>query len=147
VCDATDAGTKQDTRTVNTIGCRNAHEFNALLIDAKGHCPHVSPLGAGVCGSSDNGVAGGNCEAFCALAQTACPAGFPGASACSEQCLMLEKADGDYSVKLAKAGGNTLQCRTLYVSRALEALAKPGATAADADTACKSVFGGAPCVD
>ena len=151
VCNATELGTKQDTQTVNTIGCRNAHEFNALLIDAKGHCPHVSPLGAGVCGSSDAGVAGGNCEAYCSLAEVACPVGyasnFPGGSDCIERCLMFGKADGDYSVKLAKAGRDTLPCRTLYVTRALEALAKPGATPADADTACKAVFGGDPCVD
>ncbi|HEY3253695.1 MAG TPA: hypothetical protein VGJ91_07090, partial [Polyangiaceae bacterium] len=128
---------------VNTIGCRTAHAFNALLISPHDHCPHIGPLGAGVCGDA---MKGGNCEAYCSLAATACAADFKSNfddhGDCVDQCSKLAGAEkGDYSVKDAKTGGNTVQCRGLAVSRAL---ALPEADRADA---CQAVFGGAPCSD
>jgi hypothetical protein len=143
VCEATDAGTKQSTDAVNTIGCRTAHAFNALLISPHDHCPHIGPLGAGVCGDAKKG---GNCEAYCSLAEAACADAFTsnyGSHAeCVEQCLELPGAEkGDYSVKDAKKGGDTVQCRGLAVS---QALTLPEAQRA---AACAAVFGGEPCSD
>jgi hypothetical protein len=139
VCNATEPGAKQAIATVDTIGCRSAHAFNALLISAKDHCPHIGPLGAGVCGD------GGNCEAYCHLASSACPDAFKSAFAddvaCKEQCATLPGADkGEYSVTQARKG-NTVQCRGLAVS---QALALPEA---DRGKACAAVFGAAPCSD
>ena len=143
VCDATDAGTKQSTDKVNTIGCRTAHAFNALLISPHDHCRHIGPLGAGVCGDA---AKGGNCEAYCSLAEAACSDQFAiqylDHGDCVDKCSTLEGADNeDYSVKDAKKSGNTVQCRGLAVS---QALALPEAERADA---CAAVFGGAPCSD
>jgi len=140
VCGATKPGTKDSIDTVDTVACRTAHAFNALLVKASDHCPHTGPLGAGVCG------AGGNCEAFCALADSACPklfaSSYPRESACVEECQKLDGHDGSYSVKDAKQGGNTVQCRGLAVSRVLQL------PAAERDAeACAPVFGGAPCND
>jgi len=143
VCEATAAGTKQSTEPVNTIGCRTAHAFNALLISAHDHCPHIGPLGAGVCGDAKKG---GNCEAYCSLAETACPADFKSKHKnhddCVGKCATIPGAEkADYSVKDAQKSGNTVQCRGLAVSRAL---ALPVADRADA---CQAAFGAAPCSD
>ncbi len=138
VCAATAPGRKGSTETTNTISCRTAHAFNALLVNARDHCPHAGPLGAGVCG------AGGNCEAYCALAKVACPDGFASHylddDDCADQCANLDGADsGEYSVDSAQEGGNTVQCRGLAVSRALEL------PEAERAAACAAVFGGKPC--
>jgi len=143
VCEATASGTKQSTDAVNTIGCRTAHAFNALLISPHDHCPHIGPLGAGVCGAA---AKGGNCEAYCSLAEAGCAddfaSNYESHSDCVDQCSKLEGADkGDYSVKDAKKGGDTVQCRGLAVS---EALTLPEGQRA---AACAAVFGAAPCSD
>ncbi len=88
VCEATEPGTKDSIETVDTVACRTAHAFNALLVKASDHCPHTGPLGAGVCG------AGGNCEAYCALAKNACPtvyaSKYPHDGDCTDECSTLE---------------------------------------------------------
>src|SRR6478736_310013 len=144
VCQATAPGTKQSTTPENTIGCRSAHEFNALLISAHDHCPHIGPLGAGVCGDSKKG---GNCEAYCSLAEKACDksfaTNFSGHADCVDKCSKFKGADqGDYSVVEAKEPGDTVQCRGLAVSQALAAT-----SAEDRTKACAAVFGAAPCSD
>ncbi|HYQ02442.1 MAG TPA: hypothetical protein VER96_27410 [Polyangiaceae bacterium] len=144
VCLATAPGTKQSTTPENTIGCRSAHEFNALLISAHDHCPHIGPLGAGVCGDSKKG---GNCEAYCSLAEKACDKAFApnfsGHADCVDKCSKFKGADqGDYSVAEAKEPGDTVQCRGLAVSQALAAT-----SAEDRTKACAAVFGAAPCSD
>jgi len=141
VCGATKPGTKDSIDPLDTVACRSAHAFNALLVKASDHCPHTGPLGAGVCG------AGGNCEAYCALAEAACPGDFadkyPRDGDCVDDCtLTVAGKDGGYSVKEAKVGGNTVQCRGLAVSRVLQ-LPEAKRDAA----ACAPVFGGAPCSD
>jgi hypothetical protein len=149
VCRATTDGIKQTVDQVDTIGCRTAHEFNALLIDPIAHCPHISPLGAGVCGSSATGIIGGNCEAFCALAEKACDGfmhEYMDQSDCQDQCANFVGADANYNVKQARLGGDNLQCRTLSVSQALDAKDNPGTKPSVAD-ACEGVFGRGPCVD
>ena len=140
VCQAIDPGTKQSIEAVNTIGCRSAHAFNALLISARDHCPHVGPLGGGACGD------GGSCESYCSLAKIACPDDFAGNylddDDCAKRCAQLEGSEsGQDSVRAGLKGGNTAQCRGLAVSRALEL---PEADRADA---CAAVFGAAPCSD
>jgi hypothetical protein len=140
VCAATAPGTKDSIETEDTIACRTAHAFNALLVKASDHCPHTGPLGAGVCG------AGGNCEAFCALAKVACPeiyaSKFPRSGDCAEDCSRLRGAKGGYSVKEGRLGGATVQCRGLAVSRVLQLPADQRD-----DAACAPVFGGDPCSD
>ncbi|HEX2672555.1 MAG TPA: hypothetical protein VHM25_16850 [Polyangiaceae bacterium] len=141
VCKATSPGEKDSIETVDTVACRTAHAFNALLVKASDHCPHTGPLGAGVCG------AGGNCEAFCALAKVACPTvyktNFPRDGQCEEDCADLGGAkDGGYSVKEGSKGGATVQCRGLAVSRVLEL-----PVAERTPEACAPVFGGDPCSD
>jgi hypothetical protein len=142
VCGATAPGTKDSIDSVDTVACRSAHAFNALLVNSSDHCPHTGPLGAGVCG------AGGNCEAYCALAEVACPrdftAKYPHDGDCVDDCSKtgVRGKDGGYSVKEGRAGGNTVQCRGLAVSRVLELpIAKRDAAA------CAPLFGGAPCSD
>ncbi|HET7541759.1 MAG TPA: hypothetical protein VFK05_17915 [Polyangiaceae bacterium] len=150
VCNATRHGIKQTVDEVDTIGCRTAHEFNALLIDPDTHCPHISPLGAGVCGNSPTGVKGGNCEAFCYLASQACPdeymAEYTDDSDCQAKCADFEGADGNFNVSDANQGGDNLQCRTLNVSRALHAKVDAKAKPPLAE-ACPAVFGRGMCVD
>jgi len=140
VCNSTEPGTKQAIAAVDTVGCRSAHAFNALLISPEDHCPHIGPLGAGVCGE------GGNCEAYCHLASTTCPvefgAHFPDDD-CQAQCADVEGADEKtYSLKQAKVPGDTVQCRGLALSRASEfAMDKRAAS-------CAAAFGeAAPCLD
>lgn len=141
VCKATAPGVKDSIETLDTVACRTAHAFNALLVKASDHCPHTGPLGAGVCG------AGGNCEAFCALAKVACPTDyaskFPRAGDCEDDCSALGGAkDGGYSVKEGERGGATVQCRGLAVSRVLELPAAERTVGA-----CAPVFGADPCSD
>jgi hypothetical protein len=141
VCDATVPGDRRSIDKVDTVGCRTAHAFNALLVSPTDHCPHTGPLGANVCGAS------GNCEAYCALAEAACPDEFAGNYSdnddCVAQCAEIPGHDANvYSVAEAEKGGDTLQCRGLAVS---QALAKP---AAERDAlVCGPVFGAAPCRD
>jgi len=140
VCAATQPGIKDSIEKLDTIACRSAHAFNALLVKASDHCPHTGPLGAGVCGE------GGNCEAYCTIASTACPTKFNAKyarpSACVDECTKVKGHDGGYSVKLASQSGDSLQCRALAVSRVLEL------PAAQRDAACGAVFGEAlPCSD
>ena len=139
VCNALEPGTEQSIEPANTLACRTAHAFNALLVSANDHCPHASPLGAGVCGAA------GNCEAYCALAKAACPEDYAANSAdssdCTEQCAKLDGAEGSYSVKEGQKGGDSVQCRGLAVSRALEL------PEGDRAAACAAVFGGEPCKD
>ncbi len=141
VCSVITPGSKISIDAVDTVGCRNAHAFNALLVSATDHCPHTGPLGANVCGET------GNCEAYCFLSKAACHDDFISKFAddddCADKCAKLTGAElGEYSVANAKKGGDTVQCRGLAISRVL---ALPEAER-DA-TACAPVFGGAPCGD
>ena len=148
VCQAIQPGTKQSIEAVNTIGCRSAHAFNALLASPRDQvpvnlaipvqCPYAGPLGGGVCGY------GGSCESYCSLAEIACPENFArnylDNGDCAHRCAQFEGAESDqYSVKGGLKGGNTMQCRGLAVSRALEL------PEAYRGAACDAVFGGAPC--
>jgi hypothetical protein len=139
VCNVIAPGSKISIDAVDTVGCRNAHAFNALLVSATDHCPHTGPLGANVCGET------GNCDAYCFLSKAACPdefaTNYTDADDCTDKCSKLKGAElGEYSVADAKKGGDTVQCRGLAVSRVL---ALPEAMRGAA--ACAPVFGDAPC--
>jgi hypothetical protein len=143
VCAELNVGSTDTPDFVNTVGCRNSHAYNALLVSAKDHCPHSGPLGAQVC------AANGACDAYCGLAKAACEvefsAHFEDHEDCIEKCLEVEGGTGaaaaTYSVAQARNGGNTVQCRALEVSRALDA------TDSDRADHCPAVFGEAsPCV-
>jgi len=141
VCEKTSPGVKDSIETEDTVACRTAHAFNALLVKASDHCPHTGPLGANVCG------AGGNCEALCALTKVACStqykSKFPNPGDCEAECSTLGGAkDGGYSVKEGEQGGATVQCRGLAVSRILATSEAPRD-----DKTCDPLFGGPPCSD
>jgi len=143
VCAVMEPGSTDKPDFVNTVGCRNSHAYNALLVSAKDHCPHSGPLGAQVC--AENGA----CDAYCGLAEAACrddfKQHFDGHDDCIDKCLEMDGGTGDkaarYSVADARKSGNTVQCRALEVSRALDA------TDPHRAEHCPAVFGeAAPCV-
>jgi hypothetical protein len=63
---------------------------------------------------------------------------FASTEECLEECSELDGHEGDskYFVRVGEAGGNTLHCRFLALSRA----------ALDTDE-CPAAFGEAPCAD
>ena len=140
VCAALPPGTNGD-RTENTMGCRHWHIFNSIMIDPNAHCAHTGPGGDGHCGVDATGKTG-NCESYCLLAEKACAAGFAAKyasqTACQLDCSTQPDAFGaklDSKYRLATAvSGNTVQCRTLYASRALTD-----------ETACPSALGQGAC--
>jgi hypothetical protein len=138
VCANTPQGTKMDTGKQDTVGCRIAHVFNALLVNPEAHCPHIGPTGSNVCGD----MVSGNCEAYCRLALAAChdeyQSAFGDDQTCIDTCLnSIDGADKKvYSVETASSG-NTVQCRAHAAAVAL--------TLPVAKRDCKAVFGGAPC--
>lgn len=141
VCGAMTPGDRRSIDPVDTVGCRNTHAFNALLVDPNAHCPHTGPLGANVCGKT------GNCEAYCTLAEAACPTDFASEYSsdddCLEKCAEIPGHDAAvYSVAEASKGGDNLQCRGLAVSQALQ---KPEAERDE--QVCGPVFGASPCSD
>ncbi|WP_433934898.1 hypothetical protein AB3662_09810 [Sorangium cellulosum] len=142
VCGALPPGGVED-REENTVGCRKYHAYSAMLAPTA-HCPHTGPGGDGHCGSADDPESGltGNCESYCMLLEAACSEylgeSFPDPATCESECTLLTGAarDSGYSVASAEEGGNTLACRLLHVSRALE-LADP--------EECLAALGESPC--
>lgn len=135
VCAVLPAG-KNGDRTENTVGCRRYHSYSSAA-DPATHCPHTGPGGDGHCGS-DGAVTTGNCESYCLLLETACPAelaSLGGADGCKASCKSLSgaPADSKYAVSPAPSG-NTLQCRVLHLARTL-----------GGDSQCAAAVGGAPC--
>jgi hypothetical protein len=136
-----DDGSKPELEDNNTLGCRKAHAYNALIATPNIHCRHSGPGGAGVCGS--------NCASYCNLLQSACASEFQsefggggatGLAACEESCEALGGNDyTEYSVNQAQSGdaADAFACRVLAVSRALE----------DPDDAaqCESALGRGDC--
>lgn len=122
VCNALDRGTADD-QSGNTVACRKYHSYNALL-DPLTHCSHTGPGGEGHCGSSALPESGstGNCESYCMLLAKACKsdfdATFANQPACDLDCAKLDGAAPNSNYSIA-ASGNNVQCRLLYVSRAL----------------------------
>lgn len=138
VCAATPPGKKTDLGSQDTVGCRTSHAYNALLVNASAHCPHIGPTGSNVCGD----MMLGNCGAYCRLAQKACGAQFDATfdgdmQTCVDACLGMQGADQKaYSVASAQSG-NSVQCRAYHAAVAL--------TRAVDKRECEPVFGGAPC--
>lgn len=137
VCAKLPKGNITDKLGENSIGCRTYHSYNAI-IDAKTHCPHAGPGGAGVCDSS-------YCEAYCTLINAGC-SNQPGFSAqyngsaagCLQKCNQGVPTDPNgYSIA---STGDNVQCRIVHASKAIAA-AGTSAVATD----CAAAFGGAPC--
>lgn len=139
VCAELDAGSKTDSGHQDTVGCRSAHAYNALLTQPSIHCPHAGPAGDGMCSEPEDA----NCRPYCRLAEAACPADFSAiygnGAGCLAACRALEdSAPGNHYSTRQGESGDTLKCRILHVSRALE---EPDGNAA----VCGAVFGEAPC--
>jgi hypothetical protein len=142
VCRATTPGSKADSGGQNTIGCRSSHAFNALLKEPgpEVHCTHAGPAGDGVCSEKEDG----NCQSYCRLAAaaTTCSAEYEehypnGLDDCMAECVGLsDAASGKLGYSTLTAKGDTLKCRILQVSLALE---NPESAP------CSAVFGGSPC--
>ncbi len=119
VCKALPRGQIGDT-AINTVGCRMYHSYNSLL-DPMTHCSHTGPGGDGHCLTGDD-LDAGNCESYCGLLEQACKDEFADKfddqSACQAACVKLDGSAANSGYTTA-AKGNNLQCRLLYVSRAL----------------------------
>jgi hypothetical protein len=137
---------KEDIVGPDTTKCRNTHAFVALLVNPH-HCAHAGVLGSNVCG--------GNCDAYCRLAKAACPgyvddeffekpAGKDAKSPCVEECEGLDgvmsESPEDYTVEAGEKG-NSVQCRALHASRALDEELSMEETA----ELCDAAFGAKPC--
>lgn len=116
VCNALQLGMATDT-TMNTVGCRTYHSYNAILLAMPElHCPHAGPGGDGHCGTD-------NCESYCRLAEAACPTDFKDhfgteADACMTECEKVPGAKMDSGYSVNAPDGNTVQCRLLHTARA-----------------------------
>jgi hypothetical protein len=77
--------------------------------DATTHCPHAGPAGDGVCG--------GNCESFCSLAATTCPAVYQQfAPDCMTACGGFSMTPARYTTTTVT--GNTFPCRMYHLTLA-----------------------------
>jgi len=151
VCAVLPPGVPSD-KTQNTSACRRYHAYNALISPSV-HCTHASLLGDGHCGGETPNVdKTGNCESYCMLAKEGCPTLFgtkyESDAACQKECSNqpLEfgaKLDGQMAFRVKPVEGtSTLQCRALYVARAItQRAADPTVDA----PACANVFGGPAC--
>ena len=146
VCLNTEPGTVFDSGYQDTVGCRTYHSYNALARNLLPHCSHSGPTGNGIC-SVTTDTSDANCLPYCHLAAVGCKSEFDKRFADNDECLAdCSTIDGavpnpgsnDYNTVDAQAG-DTLQCRLLYVSRAL-------GDSEHADDYCGPVFGDAPCV-
>lgn len=130
-------GETQD-KNRDTVACRRYHAYNALLID-KVHCNHAGPGGDGHCSFI--------CPAYCSLVKAACKAGYDAEyrndAECEKECAdaffggntdIKKQVDLGYNVGTGKAGGNTIQCRLYYASKAF-----------GSPTQCTSALGGDKC--
>jgi hypothetical protein len=100
---------RTDAVSSNTIACRLAHAGFAQTIDPVVHCPHAGPAGDGVCGT--------NCESFCSLASTACPAIYQQfAPDCMTACNNFMMTPPRYTT--AAVTGNTFACRMYHLTLA-----------------------------
>jgi hypothetical protein len=104
-CAAFDIGTLADTAG-NTVGCRTYHAGAAKdMMMPEVHCVHAGPGGAGPCGT--------NCEGFCDIALSACPAIYADAAACAADCATFMDTEPFDATDVA---GNTLACRLYHLT-------------------------------
>jgi hypothetical protein len=122
VCGALKSAPTTDM-TMNTVGCRTYHAWNAVLLALPDqHCPHAGPGGDGHCGPDTPG-GDGNCESYCRLVQAACPTDFKdhfagGADACMTECEKVPGAKPDSGYSVNTPDGNTVQCRLHHTAKA-----------------------------
>jgi hypothetical protein len=105
----------------NTLGCRAYHTGLAAQSagNAKTHCPHAGPYGAGVCGSEN--------ENFCTLYNAQCGAADYGVNCPSQGSfggLTNGTQDGGFISVLA---GNTKDCREYHLEAAYQGNVGPDA--------------------
>ena len=111
----------------DTLACRRYHTYNSLR-NPPGHCTHTGPGGDGHCGKL--------CPAYCKLVKAACETEFAAAfvggvtdceSACGQDFFdgkaVKDQMDIGYNVAMGKAGGDTLQCRLYYTTKAFSNVA------------------------
>jgi hypothetical protein len=123
------AGTAGDVNG-NTLACHQYHVDLATGGDAVAkdtHCPHASPSGGGVCGTT--------CDAFCSAAVATCGTEYADAAACSTACA------GFAAGAAGATSGDSLACRQYHVGLATT-------SSANADTHCPHAgpSGGGICV-
>lgn len=104
-CMAFAVGTSADT-SGNTLGCRTYHA-GAAAGDPSLHCVHAGPGGSGACGA--------NCDGFCSIALTACPAVWTDLPSCTSACAMFPDTE---PYDASDVGKNTLACRLYHVTAA-----------------------------
>ena len=130
LCASFDPGTSGEKGGQNTLGCRKAHSYNALLGGADTHCPHSGPGGHSVCGS--------NCESYCREVKAACAAPyaekFADDAACISECEGLADHDDPYTIAAGKAKDRQYACRLLNTARA-----------AESTSSCPAALGGGAC--
>lgn len=109
----------------NSLSCRIYHAGMAS-IDPAVHCVHAGPSGAGACGQ--------NCEGFCAIANSICPAEHPTVDQCLGNCQVFPDTE-PYNTE--DAAGDTLACRIYHL---MIAATSPG----DAEVHCGHTLAGSP---
>lgn len=109
----------------NSLSCRIYHAGMAS-IDPVVHCVHAGPSGAGACGQ--------NCEGFCAIANSICPAEHPTVDQCLGNCEVFPDTE-PYNTE--DAAGDTLACRIYHL---MIAATSPG----DAEVHCGHTLAGSP---
>ncbi len=90
----------------NTVGCRIYHA-GAAKADAKTHCEHAGPGGAGVCGA--------DCEGFCAIAKNSCSTKYATPAACETECKAFKDT---VPFNAAATSGDSLACRLYHLTAA-----------------------------
>jgi hypothetical protein len=104
-CEGVCAHLPSGVDTPNGLACRNT-QAGLAASDPTLHCPAAGPAGDGVCG--------GNCASFCALADQVCPGQFP--NGCAADCPELGLAMAHYAD--GSTSGSTFACHLHYLSLA-----------------------------
>ena len=94
---------------VNTIGCREVHAQGAKLSPVA-QCPKAGPGGAGKCGL--------DCDGYCDIMLTECPAIYQTTADCQTACSMFPHSVSAFST-LATTG-NTFECRLYHATQATQ---------------------------
>ena len=108
VCEEMPLGTKMD-QTGNNVGCRTfwAVQAGEGGPDQETFCQNAGPSGNGVCG--------GFCESFCAIALNTCPGIFADAIDCTTDCMDWDTTE-TYNANSPEA--DTYACRLKHLTYA-----------------------------
>jgi hypothetical protein len=128
VCELMPKGTQED-QTGNTVGCRTFYAIQAGegSSEKETFCQNSGPAGNGVCG--------GVCESFCAIAVEACADVYPSVIDCTTACMGWDATE-PYAASSPE--GDTFACRMKHLTYAT----------LDPDTHCGHVADASPvCVN